>query len=177
MKLHTFPTLLLLLTCLGLQAQKSFDLGMLDERIGYLQALHSTDEAIRYYEDSVMLASGFKSEEHLAAIDSLYEIDSVLSIKIDSYLRTYGYPEKKVYGETATMTPWMILRHSPVQSIRRNHFKTLYRAYKDEDLEERRLVQFLEDEYERQFLKAFNSYRMGEQRIEELMKVLELKRI
>lgn len=174
-----FTLLISLLTLASLQTVKSqsrFNLDFLDDRIGYLKAIYSNDRAVRLYEDSVMVVAGFRSQEHLAAIDSMYRMDSILTLKINDYLITYGYPEKEEYGEVANMTPWLILNHSPIEKIRLNHFKTLYKAYKDEELEERRLIEYLEREYRVRFDKEYRSYSVEKVRMKELMVALELKK-
>lgn len=177
MRITLFFFLLVIGFSTSLKSQtKTFNLEAREGRIAYLKAIYSNDKAIRLYEDSVMAVAGFRSSEHLSAIDSLYMMDSILTIKIDDYLKTYGYPEKDYYGEIATMTPWVILNHSPIEKIRLDHFKLLYRAYKDENLEERRILDFLEREYRERFQKNLKSYNVGPQRIKELMSALELKK-
>ncbi len=174
-----FTTLTVLLILVSLQTAKSqtrFNLDVLDDRIGYLKAIYSNDRAVRLYEDSVMVVTGFRTEEHLAAIDSMYRMDSVLTLKINDYLNTYGYPEKETYGEEATMTPWLILNHSPIEKIRLDHFKTLYKAYKDDNIAERRMIEFLEREYRMRFGKEYRSYSVEKVRMKELMSALELKK-
>ncbi len=172
----TTLTLLTLLTLQTVKSQTRFNLDFLEGRIGYLEAIYSNDRAVRLYEDSVMVVAGFRSNEHIAAIDSMYRVDSVLTLKIDEYLNTYGYPEKENYGEIATMTPWLILNHSPIEKIRLKHFKTLYEAYRDENLAERRMIDFLEREYSFRFKKEFSSYSADKARMKELMAALELKK-
>ncbi len=174
-----FTLLIFLLTLTSLQtvtSQTRFNLDFLEDRIGYLKAIYSNDRAVRFYEDSVMAVAGFRSEEHLAAIDSMYRMDSVLTLKINDYLITYGYPERDEYGEVANMTPWLILNHSPIEKIRLDQFKTLYKAYKEDNLEERRLIEFLEREYRVRFDKEYRSYSVEKVRMKELMVALDLKK-
>jgi hypothetical protein len=176
-----FTFLTILLTLLSLQTVQSqtpthFNLDVLDDRIGYLKAIYSNDRAVRLYEDSVMVVAGFRSDEHLAAIDSMYRMDSTLTAKINDYLNTYGYPEKESYGDIATLTPLLILNHSANENVRLSHFKTLYKAYKEDNIEERRIIEFLEREYRLRFNKEFRSYSRDKARIKELMQELELKK-
>ena len=89
-----FTFLTILLTLLSLQTVQSqtpthFNLDVLDDRIGYLKAIYSNDRAVRLYEDSVMIVAGFRSDEHLAAIDSMYRMDSTLTAKINDYLNIH----------------------------------------------------------------------------------------
>ena len=83
---------------------------------------------------------------------------------------------KDEYGEVANMTPWLILNHSPIEKIRLDHFKTLYKAYKDDNLEERRIIEYLEREYRQRFDKEYRSYSVEKVRMKELMAALELKK-
>ncbi|MDZ7845964.1 MAG: hypothetical protein U5L96_03920 [Owenweeksia sp.] len=144
------------------------------ERKRFLISVYHLYQSVRDYEDSVMIASGWKSEPHLTSIDSLYEVDSILIRKIDQYLDHYKYPDRKGFEEVPRITPWLVLNHSRNAQIRQKHFPVLYQAYQEGNLEERRLLKFLEDEYERQFERNFQSYAVEEARVGELMQVLEL---
>ena len=149
----------------------------LEQRIKYLHNIHNTHKAINFYEDSVMVVSGFRSPEHLAAIDSLEKTGIVLTKKIDTYLNTYGYPEKELYGETANATPLMILQQSTLYDVRRSQTSKLYKAYKKDEIELSRMTSFLESEYEHRFQKNYQSYLQGEPRVKDLMTALEVKPI
>lgn len=145
------------------------------DRTVFLRSLYDSDREVRRFEDSVMLADGWRSPEHLAAISQLHGTDSLNTLKIDRYLDLYSYPEKEEFeGEDeARIAPWQILLHSRNREIRRKHFAAIYKAYEEGNLETRRLLLFLEDEYERSFGKNFQSYNQGERRIEELSKALK----
>ncbi len=144
------------------------------QRSRYLTSIFNLDQRIRFYEDSVMQASGWKSPEHLAAIDSLWQIDSILVLKIDDYLDRFGYPNKDNFDEIPHITPFVILHHSNNEFLREKHFPKLYRAYQDEDLEESRLLLYLESTYRTAVGKEPNFYGPDEKQIDELMKVLSL---
>ena len=139
----------------------------------FLSAILETDKRVRHIEDSVMLADGWRSQSHLDAISQMYSVDSINSLKIDRYLDVHGYPDEEDFEDRLRMTPWIILVHSRNEDIRRKHLSTFYGAYKDGNLETRRLILFLEDEYQKVFGKDFQSYNQGEPRIEELLKELE----
>jgi|SRR5690606_4931841 len=147
----------------------------LEQRIKYLHNIYNTHRAINFYEDSVLATTGFRSPEHLAAIDSLQKTDIILTNKIDTYLNTYGYPEKDLYGETANLTPYTILVQSQLYDIRKSQTGKLYKAYKKDDLELSRFISFLESEYEHRFQKTYQSYLMDEPRMKDLMAALEFK--
>ncbi|WP_417611504.1 hypothetical protein [Owenweeksia hongkongensis] len=171
--MRTLFTLFLILTLSAIgfaQPQNT-----LEQRIKYLNSIYNTHKAINFYEDSVMVVSGFRSEEHLAAIDSLKQVDVVLTHRIDTYLNTYGYPEKELYGETANQTPLLILQQSALYDVRKSQTKCLYKAYKKDDLELSRLIGFLESEYEYRFQKTYQSYLQDEPRLKDLMTALEVK--
>lgn len=178
---HLYFLLLFLsiLFSLSLKAQpeKTFYTYKLEDRIKYLESLHHTLKAVQFYEDSTMVASGWKSEEHKIAVDSLLKTDSALTQKIDDYLKTYGYPDKESYGEIASFAPLMVLNNSSNEKVRLRHFSSLYKAYKNDDLEERQLIEFLEREYQLRFRRDFRSYSKSEIRLRELMEVLELKKV
>ncbi len=139
----------------------------------FLKAIYYSDKRVRFVEDSVMHTDGWRSTEHLAAIKRLREIDSMNTLKIDRYLDFHGYPEKDQFEEEAQIAPWLVLIHSQNQEIRKKHFNKLYEAYKDENLEIRRFLLFLEDEYQGVYHKDFQSYSQGSLRVEELIKELE----
>ncbi len=164
-------SLILILTVIGFAQPQN----TLEQRIKYLNSIYSTHKAINFYEDSVMAVSGFRSPEHLVAIDSLKKVDVALTNKIDTYLNTYGYPEKELYGETANLTPLLILQKSALYNVRKSQTKSLYKAYKKDEIEQSRFVSFLEDEYEYYFKKNYQSYLQDEPRIKDLMTALELK--
>lgn len=147
----------------------------LEQRIKYLHSIYSTHKAINFYEDSVMVVSGFRSEEHLSAIDSLKKTDEALTEKIATYLNTYGYPEKDLYGETANITPILILQQSAMYDVRKSQTNHLYKAYKNDDLELRSFISFLEGQYEYLFKKTYQSYLQDEPRMKDLLAALEFK--
>ena len=173
-------TVVLLMAALLVKAQPEVNevliLSQTKSRINYLEKIYDLDQEVRHYEDSVMYASGFHSPPHLAAIDSLRKVDSLLSHKIDRYLKTYGYPERKEYGEKATLAPLLILNHTADQQLRMDHIKDVYKAYRDEQLEQRRLIEYLEKAYQYQFQKDFQSYSQDEMRVRELLQALKVKR-
>jgi len=150
-------------------------LNNLEQRREYLNSIYNTNRAVNYFEDSVMVASGFRSEEHMSAIDSLQKTEGLLAKKVDEYLNAYGYPEKKVYGEIANLTPLIILQQCPMADIRSGQMNRLYKAYKQEEIEESRFIGFLESEYKSRFQKNYQSYLQGEPRLKDLMAALEFK--
>lgn len=170
---------LLILSFLGspLLSQSDLDginnLSNIREQEFFLLSLYRLDQEIRRFEDSVMLADGWHSAEHLAAIRRLRTTDSINSLKVDRYLDAHGYPVRENFSDEARNAPWQILVHSLNNDIRRKHFNDLFGAYKDGDLETRRFLLFLEDEYQKVYKKNFQSYSQGEQRVEELIKALE----
>lgn len=172
--MRTLLTLALLLT---LSSAFSQALTTVEQRTKFLNNVYLTHKAVNHYEDSVLAVTGFHSPEHLLAIDSLREMDTVLSKKISHYLNTFGYPPKDVYGETANLTPWYILQQSTRHDIKTSQFSCLYKAYKKDELELRRLIAYLENEYEYQFQKNYQSPLQDELRLKDLMSSLDLKMV
>ncbi len=174
----TFSRLIILvvLQAIGssLLAQSYYSTATRDDRIKLLTIIYKNDKAVRQYQDSVRYASGFHSTEDLMAIDSVFKMDTMLTARIVSYLGTFGYPELETYGEIPTLTPWMILHHSKNEKVKRSNYKILYKAYEDENLEQRRIIEYLEDLYELKFQKQFHSYLRDQARIKELEGLLEL---
>lgn len=166
--------LIMLILCITTGYSQHYTTGTKEDRIKLLESINRTDKSIRSYHDSVRTATGFHSEQHLEAIDSVLMVDSLLGIKISDYLDMYGYPELEEYGETATLTPWLILHHSKNIKLKRQYYKTIYNAYEDENLSERRVIEYLEDMYILQFRKNFQSYNQNEMRIKELKNILDL---
>lgn len=161
----------------ALLAQSDLDginnLDGIQEQEFFLLSVYHSDREVRHFEDSVMLADGWRSPEHLQAIARLRSTDSINSLRIDQYLDAHGYPNREDFTDEARIAPWQVLVHSLNDEIRRKHFSDLYDAYKDGDLETRRFLLFLEDEYQKSFEKDFQSYNQGDQRVEELIKALE----
>lgn len=139
----------------------------------FLLTIYRSDLQVRHFEDSVMLASDWHSPEHLQAVVRLRATDSINSFRIDHYLDAYGYPDRENFTEEARIAPWQVLVHSLSKETRRKHFSKLYDAYKEGNLETRRFLIFLEDEYQKLLEKDFESYSQGNQRVEELIKILE----
>lgn len=142
------------------------------ERGKFLASAFELYEGTHSYEDSVIRVSSFRSEAHSLALDSLREVDSLLTTQIDQYLIHYGYPSREEFGELLSLTPYYILLHSRFPEIQDKHFNRLYEAYEDGDLEQRRLIGFLEKRYEDRFQKNFQSYTVEEERLHELMRNL-----
>lgn len=146
------------------------------DRSEFLISVYNLNQEVRSYEDSVVSAGGFQSEAHQLALDSLLEVDSILSKQIDEYLQLYGFPSREDYSEIVRITPWLILHHSRFREIKDKNFDKLYTAYEDGDLEQRRLIGYLEREYRSRFQREYQSYAVEDQLLEELMKELELKK-
>ncbi len=139
----------------------------------FLLSIYRSDHQVRHFEDSVMLARGWHSPEHLQAVARLRATDSINSFRIDHYLDAHGYPDRENFTEEARIAPWQVLVHSLSKETRRKHFSELYDAYREGNLETRRFLIFLEDEYQKLLEKDFESYSQGNQRVEELIKILE----
>lgn len=144
-------------------------------RAKFLKSVFQWNEQVQEYEDSVMAAAGWGSDEHQAAIDSLNAVDSMLIAGIDQYLHHYGFPTKDDFDEPMRITPLVILNRSTNVELRSKHFPKLYKAYQKGDLEQRRLLGFLEESYKNAYGKNFQSYARGEERLDVLMKELDLK--
>ena len=161
-----------LLTLLSAYSQP---LSTVDRRIHFLHQIYLTHETTNNYEDSIMATTGFRSEEHLLAIDSVKKTDSILVREIDQYLNTFGYPDKEKYGEIANITPWYILQQTDNHKVKMSQFNHLYKAYKKEDLELRRLIKYLESEYEFRHRRNYKSMLRDEERLEDLMNALNVQ--
>ncbi len=126
------------------------------------------------FEDSIMVAEGFRSEKHLAAIDSLHKLDTILFKQMGTYLQLYGYPPRAKYGEKLSFTPYMVLSRCNVLSLKRKYYSTFYKAHQAGDLEQRRIIEYLQDLHRIQTGKEFKSYHQDERRLKELTKALNI---
>ncbi len=147
-----------------------------DEQKKFLESVFHLRQRVDVYEDSVMRASGFRSEAHLLAIDSLHFMDSALAFSIDDFLSRYGYPAAARYGDLANRTPLMILGMSRDTSLRKHNFSILLSAYRDGEIPQRTFMEYLENEYSLRTRKRFKSYAREEARIRELMRALNYHR-
>lgn len=122
------------------------------EKISYLEMIYNLDQNIRDGEGSeIFLKYGQNSSEDLAFGERMDSIDNLNFERIDLYLRTFGYPDKDSVTEIALATPWLVIHHNSNNSKRKKHFKLLYKAYQDKNIDSDQFDLYLRRTYNIEF--------------------------
>lgn len=96
----------------------------------FLNEIYLQDQLVRENEADANQQFGYKSKEHLAAINEMVKYDQINLPKIEAYLKEFGYPNKSEYSSNALATPWLVIHHAQSEtSPRRRNFKYIYAAY------------------------------------------------
>lgn len=101
----------------------------------YLERIYNLDQNIREEGANILQKTGDRSIEYVNNRDSTMRLDEINLAKIEAYLAKYGHPTSKSHTSVATMTSWLIIHHNPSTETSKKHFKTLYQAYKNGNLE------------------------------------------
>lgn len=89
------------------------------------------DQNIRINNDAELNPGSVAERAHYHKMDS---IDKLNYRRIDLYLSTFGYPQKDSVTSKALSTPWIVIHHSNL-SDRLAQFKTLYKAYRNNNID------------------------------------------
>lgn len=144
----------------------------------YLENIFTLDQNIRNGKEADLLNKyGINSKEireHKFEMDS---IDKLNYRRIESYLERYGYPSKDSVSKIASYVPWLVIHHNSDNSKRKKYFKTLRKAYVNEDINTGQFDLYLRRTYYiefGQFPKWEGAYDPNE-KIEWLIKALKLE--
>lgn len=142
----------------------------------FLEEIYAKDQDIRNKIQNLRTNHGVKSDIYKQAIEKLHTTDSQNLEKLQLYLTYHDHPQKKVLGDQATLTPWLIAHHTSKLNSKKEVFPYLYKAYKNSDLDAGKMSTFLARWYFSIYgkrLKLPNPYR-EEQMIDSLIKDLKL---
>ncbi len=129
-------------------------LNTVDKQSSFLLDIFSKDQNVRKNEKLVIQQFGMDSPEHRTAIDEVIETDEKNLQQIESYLKKYGHPNRKVHGREATDTPWLVIHHAASGTgVRRKYFPTFYKAFKDGHMYGDALTMYLNRMYNLKFNK------------------------
>ncbi len=142
----------------------------------YLEKIHELDQKVRKEETSILQQFGYNSEEHQKAIQQAMQTDVENLEKIELYLQKYGHPGKALHGTIATSTPWLVIHHASGIDSRYRNFKYIYKAYKNNDIDDGEISFYLNRMYDIQFGNRieWNGPFTIEQEIDTLIKALDL---
>jgi len=144
----------------------------------YLEQVFEDDQRMRRGGQSTQigLKYGHNSKEHMEFIKTMNALDALNLVKIELYLEKYGHPIKKEVGELAAIAPWAVIHHSSTYEDRVRNFEYLYKAYKNQDIEDGHFSMFLDRMYRFKYDERLDmgmSYKEKD-RIERLIKELKL---
>lgn len=99
----------------------------------YLERISDDDQNVRSSEEAaeITLKYGKDSPEYLAYVRAQLRQDSINLLKVDQYLRKFGYPDKEVVGKEAANAPCLVIHHLTDTGLRNWYFEILYKAYLD----------------------------------------------
>jgi hypothetical protein len=116
---------------------------ILDKR-NYLESIFKDDQKVRSEKGSeIMIEHGKDSEEFRAYINTQIKQDEQNLNKIEAYLKNYGHPVRSEVGEIAAITPWSVIHHSQGYEPKKRNFEALYKAYKNNDIDDGQISMLL----------------------------------
>jgi len=157
--------------------QKEIDaLTTINAKKTYLENLFKDDQEYRIKEGAVITEFTQDSDEYREHVRKSIERDSINEIKVEAYLLKYGHPDRKTFGEIATITPHTVIHHSSSYESRVRNFHYFYTAHQTGDID---LSMYLNRMYQMKFGKRFHieGVYKPEDEINALIKALELKTI
>lgn len=149
-----------------------------NELTGYLERISELDQKYRIEENSILEDFGYDSKEHKNIWKKIHQTDAENYFRVGAILERYGYPKVDSVGKIAAKAPWIVIHHSPYYEHRVKHFKVIYLAYLEGDLEEDALGMLMDRMHVIKFNKTFQMsgpYDMSD-RIDTLIEVLELEK-
>ncbi len=104
------------------------ELKTMEDRKAFLQEVFESDQQVR---------EGLSETElsEKAYYDRMDEADDVNLSKIKWYLDNYDYPSKKVFNESQSMIPALVVHHSFEPNIRRKMYPKFKSAYDEKNLD------------------------------------------
>ena len=120
-----------IMSCEQKQATSTFiaeELKTIEDKKTFLQEVFESDQAVR---------EGLSETElsEKAYYDRMKEADDVNLSKIKWYLDNYEYPSKKVFNESQSMIPALVVHHSFEPNIRRKMYPKFKTAYDENNLD------------------------------------------
>ena len=116
-----------------------------DGKKAFLENIFEADQRVRDSEKSAQIVTQFgnDSKEHKDYVREQWRQDEINLIKVETFIKFFGYPSQKELGEYAALAPWIVIHHSSDVSVRNRNFKDLYRAYLSEDIDDNALAMYL----------------------------------
>ena len=150
-----------------------------DSKRIYLEQILKDDQKVRGSKgQELMVQYGKNSDEHRRYIQAQLSQDSINLLKIEKYLKMYGYPGKAL-GDRATTTPWMVIHHAQGYEVRENNFEIIYKAYRSGDIDDGAVSFYLGRMYQMKYGDRFRmkSPYKSEDEINKLIKELDLESV
>jgi len=143
----------------------------------YLEEIFKTDQSLRQGQTSEIIQTyGKASQQYQKFIADFDRTDSLNLVKVEKFIKHFGYPNPEKLGELAAQTPWAVIHHARSYETRVKHFKTLQKAYQDGHIDSGAFSLFLERIYNLKFRQRYiieGKYNPQNQ-IDSLIKLLEL---
>lgn len=151
-----------------------------EKQVQFLEAILKEDQDVRHFKTEQEQRFGYNSKEYQKALQNMLETDPLNLLKIETYLKTYGYPTIKDHGKDAAYAPWLVIHHAQGGAEpRERNFKYLYEGYKNGGLDGDQLAFFLNRLHDKKFgyrIKWGGTYR-AEEELDTLFKSLDLLEI
>jgi len=144
----------------------------------YLENIYNLDQEVRGDRSSeIMIEHGKDSQKFREYIAEQLKVDQRNLNKIETYIKIHDHPNRTEVGEIAAITPWVVIHHAQGYQPRERNFKVLYKAYKNNDIDDGQISMFLGRMYQ---LKNGDRFEMkspytSEDEINQLIKELGLK--
>ena len=150
-----------------------------DSKRIYLEQILKDDQKVRGSKgQELMVQYGKNSDEHRRYIQAQLSQDSINLLKIEKYLKMYGYPGKAL-RDRATTTPWMVIHHAQGYEVRVTNFELIYMAYRNGDIDDDAVSFYLGRMYQMKYGERFRmkSPYKSEDEINKLIKELDLESV
>lgn len=144
----------------------------------YLEEIFKMDQLYRNLSSDIVSKYGYYSDEKKQNDETIRVTDSINLAKIEDYLKTYGHPSRGEVGEIAAITPWAVIHHSGSYEVGERNFRYLYDAFLNENIDDGQFSMYLNRMYQIKYSQRYETEGKfdPEERIERLIKILELRK-
>jgi hypothetical protein len=128
------------------------ELSSSETHMNFLLQLADQDQFLRQGQSQeIVIRYGSNSKEFKSFINQMDSLDHENLARAEGYLKKFGYPKLKIFGEIATNSIWLVIHHASGYESRARNFKMLYEAYLEGDITKDAMVLFLGRMYEIKF--------------------------
>lgn len=158
--------------------EQLFQLTTDKDKKDYLEEIFKEDQKYRQGQSAQIIQSyGKQSPQFRKFIKANDQTDSINLIKVERFVKRFGYPKQEKLGDLAAQTPWAVIHHARSYEDRIRNFKMLQKAYQNGDIDGGAFSLYLERMYNYKFKERYviEGVYNEQNQIDSLIRLLELE--